>query len=377
MKTKLLSCLSVIAFSLTFAGLSFAQEDEKVASAAGDMYVISAKAGGVNYVEGKVAVSRPNSKSGYLLKGDRLEVGERVSTGTNGKAEILLNPGSYVRLGENSVFEFVSTSLDNVKVKLISGSAMLEVFADDEFRVAIAAPKADFYAIKTGVYRIDAMPDGSARLSVWKGKAQVGDESENILKKGRMAVVANGQVEVEKFDRGDKDALEEWSKDRAKELAKINAKLERGNLRNSLINSFNQRGWGLYDSFGLWVYDRFSGYYCFVPFGYGWSSPYGYWYDRDLWYFRLPRYVYNQPQPATTSSNNPTTSPEPRSRPRSSTVKSPPFERVGSSVDRKTKPIFDDPMPPMAPSASPSVPSRVVVPAAPVSVPRGSKGKPE
>jgi hypothetical protein len=65
----------------------------------GDRYIVSARAGGVNYVEGTVAVIRKSGRSGLLLKGDTLEVGDRVSTGANGKAEILLNPGSFLRLG--------------------------------------------------------------------------------------------------------------------------------------------------------------------------------------------------------------------------------------------------------------------------------------
>ena len=302
MKRKILGCLTAIAMCLSFAAFVFAQDDTRVASAAGDMYVISAKADGVNYVEARFCRQK-NSRSGYLVKGDRLEVGEKVSTGASGKARF-----SLIRFvcssRRKSVFEFVSTALDDVKIKLSGGSAIFEVFADNEFRVAIATPKANFYAVKSGVYRVDVLQDGSGRISVWKGKAQIGEDTEAVVKSGKAAVVKNNQVAVEKFDRDDKDLLETWSKDRAKLLAKINAKLERNNVRNSLLNSFNNRGWGLYDSFGLWVFDRFSGYSCFVPFGYGWSSPYGYGYNRDLWYFRMPRYIYYQPQTTNTQPTN-------------------------------------------------------------------------
>ncbi len=371
MKRKILGCLTAIAICLSFATFVFAQDDNRVASAAGDMYVISAKAGGVNYVEGKVAVFK-NSRSGYLVKGDKLEVGEKVSTGANGKAEILLNPGSYVRLGENTEFEFVSTTLDDVKIKLAGGSAIFEVFADNEFKVAIATPKANFYAVKSGVYRVDVLQDGSGRISVWKGRAQIGEDEEAIVKGGKAAVVKNNQVAVEKFDRDDKDALEIWSKDRAKQLAKINSKLERNNIRNSLLNSFNNRGWGFNDSFGLWVFDRFSGYYCFVPFGYGWSSPYGFGYNRDLWYFRMPRYVYYQPQysnPQTSNNGNTPTSSAGSTR--RTNTKAPPFERVQPSVDRRST-IKTDDVPVFMPA-----PTRTEVPIN-VAVPRSStKGRPD
>ncbi|MCV5132938.1 FecR family protein, partial [Escherichia coli] len=79
-------------------------QNETLRAAAGDKWMISARAGGVNYVEGDVAVVRSNARSGRLLKGDMVEIGDRVSTGTSGKAEILMNPGSYIRLAGNSAF---------------------------------------------------------------------------------------------------------------------------------------------------------------------------------------------------------------------------------------------------------------------------------
>jgi hypothetical protein len=276
----------------TFA---FAQ-DSRVLSAAGDVYVISAKAGGVNFIEGKVSVARKQGRSGLLLKGDKVEISDRVSTGTDGKAEILLNPGSYLRLSENSTMEFVSTELENLQIKLKSGSAILEVFADDEFRVAIDTPKTNFYLIQSGIYRIDILADGTEKIEVWKGRAQIGETEANIIKGGKAAVIANGQQQIEKFDRDEKDGFELWSKNRAKDLTKINSKLERSLVTSSLINSYNQRNWNMYDSFGVWVYNSSYGTNCFLPFGYGWRSPYGYGFGYSFYNYSLPWYIYNQPQ---------------------------------------------------------------------------------
>jgi hypothetical protein len=33
--------------------------------------------------------------------------------------------------------------------------------------------------------------------------------------------------------------------------------------------------WNFLNSFGLWIYSPFMGGYSFMPFGYGWCSPYG------------------------------------------------------------------------------------------------------
>ena len=294
MKKNLLNVFTISSIIFLLSVFAFAQ-DNRSASNVGNLYVISADAGNVNYVEGKVAVMQNNGRGGYLLKGDKLEIGERVMTGADGKAEILLNPGSYVRLGGNSAFEFANTSLDDLKLKLNRGSAMFEVITNNDFTFAVNTPKGHFYILESGVYRVDVLGDGSGKIEVWKGKAQVGNDNKQIVKSGRTATANGNQVAIEKFDRGDKDSLETWSKTRAKELAKVNSRLNKNNMRNTLVSSFRHNGWNIYDSYGLWVFDRFSGNYCFLPFGSGWYSPYGYGYGRDLWYLRLPGYIYNQP----------------------------------------------------------------------------------
>ncbi|MGI8639632.1 MAG: FecR domain-containing protein [Pyrinomonadaceae bacterium] len=305
MKKNLLNVFAVSLIIFSLSAMAFAQ-DNNSPSNVGNLYVISADAGGVNYVEGKVSVKQNNGRNGYLLRGDKLEVGEKVMTGADGKAEILLNPGSYLRLAGNSDFEFATTSLDDLQLKLTRGSAMFEVITDNDFTFAVNTPKGHFYIIESGVYRIDVLGDGSGKIEVWKGKAQVGDGNEQIVKKGRRAIVNGNQVdvEIEKFDRDDKDALETWSKERAKELAKINSRLDKNRTRTALISSYRNNGWNLFGSYGLWIFDRFSGNYCFLPFGYGWSSPYGYGYGRDLWYMRMPGYVYQAP--ANNNNNQPT-----------------------------------------------------------------------
>lgn len=311
MKKILFYIFSAGLITILFSGFVLAQEtDRRTINAASSLYVVSAEAGGVNYVEGKVSVALKSGRSGYLLKGDELETGDKVSTGTNGRAEILLNPGSFVRLAENSKFEFLTTSLDDLHLKLTSGSAMFEVITDKEFTVAVNTPKAKFYIVKSGVYRVDVLADGTGKIEVWKGEAQVGDVNITRVKSGRQATVEGNQVAVIKFDRDEKDALEIWSKTRAKELAKINSKLDnsradRSRLRNSLMNSFYNNSWNLYGSYGVWVYNSFYGTFCFLPFGYGWSSPYGYFYPRDIWRYDLPPAIYNPPSNNSPSNNSP------------------------------------------------------------------------
>jgi hypothetical protein len=294
-------------------------------------YIISAKAGGVNYVEGRVTVMRRSGTSGVAVEGDEIQIGDRVTTGEDGMAEILLNPGSYLRAGHDTSFEFGSTDLENLKLNLRAGSAVLELYATDDFKVSIKLPQSEMQLTRSGVFRIDVMSDGSAKLSVIKGKAFVGPAASTEVNSGRMAAITKGGVSVSKFDKSGTDSLDIWSKSRSKELASLNGRLQRDSLRNSLLGSFNNRGWNLYNSFGLWILDPGSRRWLFLPFGYGWSSPYGWGYGWDLSRCRMPWYVWNQPYyPSTPSSTGGGSTPTASriNEARRQRMHTPPFQRA-------------------------------------------------
>lgn len=284
--TRFISRLAIFAGLAVFgASLAFSQG----INASTNKFVISAQAGGISYTEGTVDVARKVGKSGVVLKGDEIFVGDRVSTGSDGRAEVLLNPGSYLRLGENSAFEFVSTDLEDLRVRLDRGAAILEVYASREFRVDVLTPHGKVRLAETGVYRFDVDKNSTA-VAVWEGEALMGRGWMTVIKEDRKGVLANGTVSVTKFDH-DKDALEAWSKSRSKDLAKATANLKRRAVREDLRNSLYNTGFNAYNSFGLWVFDPFSNGYCFLPFGYGWYSPYGYGFGNYVGYY----YPYNYP----------------------------------------------------------------------------------
>lgn len=306
--------LMVFTACLLFSTFADGQRSKKPSTLAA-IYVITAKAGGVNFVAGNVVVYRADGTSGVLTKGSQLETGDEIKSSADGKAEILLNPGSFVRLAENSDIQFVSNSLDDLQIKINRGSAIFEVVATKDFTVAVTTPKSSLSIAKSGVYRVDVGENGYAKLEVWKGKAKL--DKTTTVKGGQTSGIDEGQVAVVKFDRDDKDSFELWSKDRAKELAKLNAALMNRQMNNSLISY--SRGFGWNNGFGLWVQDPSSRSYCFLPYGYGYNSPYGYGYNQSVWGYQSAGNSYNNQnnqnngynQPSNSSNNGNTMSPSP------------------------------------------------------------------
>ena len=291
------------------ASLAFAQNRER--------FGISAKAGGVNAVVGHVMVTRKKQEPQLLSRTDDLTASDVVTTGSSSNAEILLNPGSYLRLGENSEFQFEDISLDRLQLRLAKGSAIIEAtgVADMDLGIKISTPAATFTIIRSGIYRINVQPEFS-ELAVRKGRASFGPNRTEILKGGSTVRLSNGVAELGKLPK-DKDAFEIWSKQRAQLLAKANERLSRRLLNGYLANA---NGWDSWfwgpRRFGLWTFSPGAGCYTFLPFFNGWSSPYGHYYDSYYWrgYYGNPNpiIVNNQtPPPGTTPGGGPGPSPGP------------------------------------------------------------------
>ena len=80
---------------LTCSGFVTAEAQQR------ERFVISAKAGGINAVSGRTGVQSQGSSEWELLTiKDNLEAGDVVKTGIDGRVEMLLNPGSYLRVAE-------------------------------------------------------------------------------------------------------------------------------------------------------------------------------------------------------------------------------------------------------------------------------------
>jgi FecR protein len=313
MKKNSMRLLAILTICFATISICFAQNPQGVRIPVSDIYKISADAGGVNLIEGGVSSVRKTGKTGLLIKGETVRVGDRVSTDSLGKAEILLNPGSYLRLAGNSEFEFTNSSLDDLQIKLTRGSAIMEVItnSDDGFVIGVETPQTKSFILESGIYRFDVVADGTSKVEVWKGKLQIGKDKSGIVKGGKVASVNNSQLAITKFDRDNKDEFEIWSKLRAKDLSQINASLDQRGMRNSLLSGLYSGAWNGYDTYGVWVFNYRTRTWCFMPRGYGFSSPYGFGLGRNIWDCGLTyQIVYSNPPVVTNSGTTSNVKPQ-------------------------------------------------------------------
>ncbi len=239
-------------------------------------YVISARAGVINYTTGPVSY-RPSSDSSWTSLSSaeaitlpRLSEGDHLKTEAWGKAEVLLNPGSYLRLGRSAEIVMQSTDLAATAFELLTGSAILEVGnLQKGFSISVRTPHTLVRIERDGLYRIDVDPDGT-RLIVRKGEARIrqADGTLKRIKKNKAVMVRAQGYEIVAFSKARQDELDLWSADRAELLLAANQAVLRRSRYWSGVNF-----WG-----STWIYDPFFGCYTFLPWGYPFWSVYGFGY---------------------------------------------------------------------------------------------------
>jgi len=265
--TMLKLFVSLVAL-MAFVSVASAQDRER--------FGISAKAGGVNAVTGKVSVKSEGKAARLLTSNDDLESGDVVNTGVSGQVEVLLNPGTYLRLAERSELVMEDTSLDNLLVRINKGSAIVEATGpgNAELYIPIVTAEQRMTIVRPGIYRINAAP-GATQLFVHKGRVSLGDKKDDVVKGGKKVTFNGAPAAIAKITDADKDEFDQWSKTRGQTLAQANVRLSMRTVNAYLLANSWFGGNAFSSRFGLWTWSPFSSCYTFLPPQYGWGSPYG------------------------------------------------------------------------------------------------------
>jgi hypothetical protein len=230
--------------------------------------------GVLNFVEGQVQVDGRDitAKSGGIT--EHLKPGSVLQTRA-GKAEVLLTPGVFLRVGSDSEIRMISSGLLDTRIQVDRGVTLLE--ASDlkkENNIQIAAAGLNTTLKDEGLYRVDA--DRSS-VAVFDGKAEVRQGDGKVeVKKGKTVAASETPLKVEKFDRNEAkktDELYQWSNLRSKYLADASAVMAQRVVLQPSLWAGSGWYWNPYMGTYSWLPGR-SAFYS--PFGYGFYSPWRY-----------------------------------------------------------------------------------------------------
>ncbi len=258
--------ITLLIMTILFSAISVAADKKKASSSEDQsLYIVSAKSGVVSIIDGDVTFKRGTSVWESVVEGDELKAGDVIKTGATGRMEILLNPGTYLRIAENSEVAFPDLASFKLKLSLLKGTAILEASIVD-VSIKFTTPQYMFTITRDGLYRFSATDDGKSELMVRKGRITVAGAE---IKEGKKIIIENGPPAILAFDKKVEDDFDTWSKTRAKTIIATNKQLSNSRMKNSLLAGYTR---------GVWVYDPWSRSYTFLPGWGGFSSPYGFSY---------------------------------------------------------------------------------------------------
>ncbi|HEV3200936.1 MAG TPA: hypothetical protein VGZ73_23695 [Bryobacteraceae bacterium] len=243
--------------------------------------VISARSGVVHFFEGAVYLG-DQPLVPHLGKFTCMAEGAELRT-AQGRAEVLLTPGVFLRMDQNSAIRLVGNDLSDTRVELLAGSAIVDS-AEPGSGTSVTLNYKDWkvHFIQKGIYRIDA---ALPRVWVYQGEAEVSSDGFGApvsVARGMDLPLASVLVPERSLDVPG-DSLSSWAQGRSESISADNAIAaqidEDPALRNSDFGA---------DSF---TYFPLIG----VPsFGLGSSGAYGSYYPYQLGFnsIYLPGYTY-------------------------------------------------------------------------------------
>jgi hypothetical protein len=186
-----------------------------------------------------------------------------------GRAEVLLTPGVFLRVGENSAFRMVSNQLADTRLEGLGGSLLLEcaeLLKDNA--ITLLYKDASISLRKQGLYRLDTEPP---QLRVYDGEALVEQGGQTlVLKKGKR-LAFNGLFVAERFDPRVGDALFRWAKRRAEYVAMANVSAAKSLRDSGSVLRTSAWRWNPY--FGMFTYIPWRGAYNSILCGCRYWSP--------------------------------------------------------------------------------------------------------
>jgi hypothetical protein len=183
--------------------------------------VVSTRSGIVHFFEGAVYLADQPLES-HPGRFSSVPQGAELRTAA-GRAEVLLTPGVFLRIGENSSIRMLANELSNTRVELLAGSSIVDSAEPSSgTSVTLICRNWNVRFPEQGVYRIDSDPP---RLWVLQGEAEVSGDTDAraLLVEQGMDVPFAPVLVLERSTDHPRDALSAWVEGRQQSISADNA----------------------------------------------------------------------------------------------------------------------------------------------------------
>lgn len=235
-------------------------------------YIVSAKPGAINFVEAGVEVSQEQKEWEPLTEKVELESGDKLRTHEYSFVELMMLPDMYLRINAQSEISLERLSNESISLKVLRGSAILEVARFERKlvpEIAFGGQSTSVFIADEGNYRVDVKPHGEEIL-IREGKVVYKGRSVSSCRK-----VAGGQVYD--CERKRTDNFDFWSHYRGEGV------YFNGRMSVDMATHLSRARRGRFKNTGFWYQNPGQTSYTFVPFtSTRFRSPYGGYYSTVL-----------------------------------------------------------------------------------------------
>jgi len=188
-----------------------------------------------NAVKGEVVYQRSDAKF-PLETGMKLDQGDIIRSSKGSYAELLLQPGNFLRVSADTELKIFNDEHDKMRLKLIQGTIIIENLSRDNAGfsryvideatelIRVITADAEVFINRPGIFRINANAGGRTEVVVREGEAAINGFK---VKKKRRAVTTGGSVTVSEIDARVEDDFDTWSRERAGLLVQANKALKK------------------------------------------------------------------------------------------------------------------------------------------------------
>jgi hypothetical protein len=230
-------------------------------------------------------VEQKTGKFGQMNNGSELRT-------QDGRAEVLLTPGTFLRVGASSAVRMLSNQLDDTRVELLKGSAVLDQGSDTlaNTSVTIVYNLDQVRILKPGRYRFDSDPP---QVRVESGDAEVTADGKSVEAGAGYVVPFEGKLTARRLLNDSElkpgDDLDNWSQARDNSVAENNQEAAATSDLSGVIDGWQNNPDTVLQSLGIPPY--VPGMSSMVPppgyggslYGSGYGGGYGYGYGSGLY----------------------------------------------------------------------------------------------
>ena len=185
----------------------------------------------LSFVKGNIYIQR-STDLGYEegIVNMPVSEGDRMGT-TDGRAEIYLGNGNYVRLDNETKIDFLTLpkiESDLIRIRVWTGNIYFRVKdLKEEKNIEIHTADVSIYVLDNGLYRIDVRQASETEIFVFEGTLEAAGESDSILiNNEQRAEVSTGSFisQPSRFNAVAEDSFDRWSEHRDSQVRKRVAK---------------------------------------------------------------------------------------------------------------------------------------------------------